>query len=106
MSFQSISRLILLKRCSCNICTRSFVRESYLIRHQNSKHVNTESNTEANLNHDEQGTPQSSDAATPEAGFEIPVREIRHGDPPLDDLGQPKLSVIAQEIAKLNLPKP
>ena len=60
--------------------------------------------TQSSSDYDEQGTPQSSVAATPVAEFQISVREIRIGDPTLDDLGNFKLSIIAEEIAKLGLP--
>ncbi|XP_034950933.1 zinc finger protein 350-like isoform X1 [Chelonus insularis] len=81
----------------CNICGRTFVRDSYLIRHQNRVHRDLSQN---NSNHNP-ATPQSSGGATPGAGFESPVCELRYSDGPssLDGLSGGK--GIAAEIASL-----
>ncbi|CAG5095451.1 Similar to ZKSCAN4: Zinc finger protein with KRAB and SCAN domains 4 (Homo sapiens) [Cotesia congregata] len=82
----------------CNICGRTFVRDSYLIRHQNRVHRDLSQN---NSNHNP-STPQSSGGATtPGTGFESPVCDLRYSEGPssLDGLGGGK--GISPEIATL-----
>ncbi|KYN42805.1 hypothetical protein ALC56_02607, partial [Trachymyrmex septentrionalis] len=88
--------LVNLTTYECNLCGRTFVRDSYLIRHQNRVHRDMTQSTNHNP-----PTPQSSGAGTPGTGFESPVCDLRYSEGPssLDGLAGAKGTGIAAEIA-------
>ena len=84
----------------CNVCMRTFLREAFLKTHINQVHPKSTSNNNNSSNHSEPDVLESSDTNTTGANLEITVCEVRYGAPELDNLGRPKLSIIAEEIAK------
>lgn len=75
---------------NCNICNRAFARESNLTRHQKNQTCKTKGGSRL-------GQPSSGSVRVGES----PVREVRYGTTS-DTLGLAKLSIVAEEIAKLS----